>query len=72
MTAVGATVGRRRLVSSEAHRGSGSTGGTAQRRTAKRERVRGLDIGGGRKAATLALEMEIVAHAAGGFNDGEV
>ncbi|CAL8471739.1 g11281 [Coccomyxa elongata] len=44
----------------------------AQRRTANNDRGRGLEIRGGRKAATLALEMEIGAHAAGGFNDGEV
>jgi hypothetical protein len=56
----------------------GGTGGAAQRRTASREGVGGWTSEGedprlqALKAATLALEMVIIAHAAGGFNDGEV
>ena len=53
-------------------------GGAAQRRTASREGVGGWTSEGedlclqALKAATLALEMVIIAHAACGFNDGEV
>ena len=56
----------------------GGTGGAAQRRTASREGVGGWTSEGedlrlqALKAATLALEMVIIAHAACGFNDGEV
>ena len=56
----------------EAHRGSKGTGGAAQRGTASRKGAREVDFRRGRKTATFALEMEIVAHAAGVFNDGEV
>ncbi|KAK9915927.1 hypothetical protein WJX75_006098 [Coccomyxa subellipsoidea] len=67
--AVRATGRGKRLASSKAHRGAGGTGGTAYKRTAGSERGSRVKSGGGKKAAAFALEMEVVAHTAGGFND---